>query len=343
MQSPPSPGQDAEHVGSSPATAATPPHDAADRHQPGVPSPDDADRSREDRLLRASVWGGALFAVVGVGWGLAAGSKMILFDGLYSSISVALSLLSLLTFRAVQRGPDARYHYGRDAMGSLVVALKGVAIGALSLFALGGAVLDLLAGGREVAVGAAALYAALATAGCAAMTLVLRRSSTRQGSELLRAESAQWSLDTALSAAVLVGFLGAMLAQSRGNDDLAALIDPLMVATMSVVFLALPVRLIRQGLRGTLAAAPDTDVQEAVRAAVTRIAHAHGFARSSCRIAVFGERYDLTIGLLADAGTDIDDLAGADRVRAELQTALDELPYDLLMSVSITGDERWLD
>ncbi len=228
-------------------------------------------------------------------------------------------------------------------MGSLVVVVKGVAIGVLCLFALGGAVLDLIAGGREVAVGSAAMYAGLATLGCGAMTLVLRRSGTRQGSELLRAESAQWSLDTALSAAVLVGFLGAMVAQTRGSDQVAALIDPLMVATMSVVFLALPVRLIRQGLRGTLAAAPETDIQETVRAVVTGVADAHGFAGSSCRIAVFGERYDLTIGLLADAGTDLDDLAGADRVRAELQVALDDLPYDLLVSVSITGDEQWLD
>jgi len=47
--------------------------------------------------------------------------------------------------------------------------------------------------------------------------------------------------------------------------------------------------------------------------------------------------------LLAGAGTDLEGLAGADRVRAELQDALDELPYDLLVLVSITGDERWLD
>jgi len=73
------------------------------------------------------------------------------------------------------------------------------------------------------------------------------------------------------------------------------------------------------------------------------VADAHGFARSSRRIAVFGERYDLTIGLLDGAGTDLEGLAGADRVRAELQDALDELPYDLLALVSITGDERWLD
>ncbi|MFP4233482.1 MAG: cation transporter [Nitriliruptoraceae bacterium] len=298
---------------------------------------------REDQLLRASVWGGVVFAVGGVVWGVAAGSTMILFDGLYSSISVALSVLALVTFRAVQRGPDARYHYGRDAMSSLVVVVKGVAIGALSLFALGGAVLDLLAGGREVAVGSAALYAALATVGCGAMTLLLRRSGTRHGSELLRAESAQWSLDTALSAAVLVGFLGALAAQARGRDDVAALIDPSMVAVLSLTFLALPVRLIRQGLRGTLAAAPDAHVQEALGAVVTRVADAHGFARTSCRIAVFGERYDLTVGLLADESTDLRDLADADRVRAELQAALDELPYALLLSVSITGDERWLD
>lgn len=307
-----------------------------------APADDAVDDRQEERLLLASVWGGAAFAVTALVWGLAAGSNMIVFDGLYSSISVALSLLSLATYRAVQRGPDPSYQYGRDAMSSLVVVVKGVAIGALGLYAFSGAVLDLRAGGREVAVGSAVLYAALATLGCGAMTLVLRRASSRRSSELLRAEAAQWLLDTVLSAAVLAGFLAALLATSRGRGDLAGLADPLMVAVLSVASLGLPIRLIRQGLRGALAAAPDEQVQRELQAVVAAVADRHGFARTTCRTAIFGERYDLTIGLLADDTTALTSLAEADAVRAELQAALDVLPYDLLLSVSFTRDERWL-
>lgn len=297
----------------------------------------------QSRLLRASVWGAAGFSVVGVVWGLAAGSRMILFDGVYSTISLALSLLSLSAYRAVQRGPDDRYHYGRDALSSLVLVVKGVAIGALCLTALTGAILDLLAGGTEVDVGSAAAYAALATVGCGAMTLRLRRAARAPGADLLRAEAAQWLLDTVLSVAVLLGFLAALLAQARGFDDLAALVDPVLVGTVSLAFLVLPVRLVRDGLRGVLAAAPQPEVQRAIQAAVSKVADVHGFARTSCRVAVFGTRYDLTIGLLADADTDLPDLDTADRIRAELQRNLDALPYDLLVSVSFTGDARWLD
>lgn len=294
-----------------------------------------------DRLLRWSVLGAGAFALVAIGWGMLAGSKMILFDGMYSSISVGLSALSLAAYRAVQRGPDADYPYGRDAMGSLVIVVKGIAIGALSIYALAGAILDLLAGGREVAVGAAALYAALATLGCAGVALLLRRGNRRAHSELLGAEVSQWLLDTALSAAVLVGFLGALLLEARDRGDLAAYVDPLMVAVLSALFLALPVRLIRTGLRGALAAAPDLEVQQQLAAVVDEVAARHGFAGSSCRVASFGERYDVTIVLLAGDATDVDGLEGFDGVRAELADRFDALPHDLLVTVSFTADERW--
>lgn len=305
---------------------------------------------REERLLKLSVWGAIVFAVLAVAWGLLAGSKMILFDGLYSSISVGLSTLSLAAFRAVQRGPDESYHYGRDAMLSLTIVVKGVAIGALCLYALAGGVLDLLAGGREVALGSATAYAAVAAVGCGAMTLVLRRGAAsggqagdqQGGTDLLGAEAAQWLLDALLSLVVLAGFLGALVLVGQGREDLAAYVDPLLVSLMSAIFLVLPVRLIRSGLRGTLAAAPDVEVQQAMQGAVDSVVAAHGFAASSLRVATFGERYDVAVGLLAGPDTSVDGLAGADRIRAELHDALAALGHDLLVSVSITADARWL-
>jgi cation diffusion facilitator family transporter len=297
-------------------------------------------RSPVERLLRWSLYGAIAFAVVAVVWGLLAGSRMILFDGLFSLVSVGLSGLSLVAYRAVERGPDADYPYGREALGSLVLVVKGVAIGVLCVAALFSSALDLLSGGREVELGAGVVYALVATLGCGAMVFVLRRGSQQRAgsSGLLDAEAAEWSLDTLLSAAVLVGFLGAVALDRTGRSELAAYVDPAMVAVLSTAFLVLPVRLIRDGLRGTLAAAPDDDIRAAVARTVDEVAAAAGASGSSASIATFGERVDATVTLRFDPDLTPMTLPELDRVRAALDARLATLPYPLLVTVTFTAD-----
>lgn len=297
-----------------------------------------------ERLLRLSVWGAAGFAILALVWGFLARSQMIVFDGMYSSISVGLSALSLLAYRAVQRGPDERYPFGRDVMGSLVIVVKGVAIAALCVYALTGAVLDVLAGGREVAVGSAAAYAAVASAGCAAMVAVLRRGSRRSGrsSELLEAEASQWLLDTLLSGVVLVGFVAALIMEARGRADLSVFVDPVLVGGMSLVFLILPVRLLREGMRGVLATAPHAEVQADLERAVDEVAARHTIATTATRVTTFGERLDVTVTFLVDAAGAELDVAAFDRIRRELDERLAQLPHGMIVTVSFTADRRFL-
>ena len=70
---------------------------------------------------------------------------MIVFDGLYSFVSVALSLLAVWALRAARSGPDERYPWGREIFEPLTIAVKAVALAGLCLYALVGGVGDLLA------------------------------------------------------------------------------------------------------------------------------------------------------------------------------------------------------
>lgn len=296
--------------------------------------------ARAERLLRWSLYGAVAFAAIAVVWGLLAGSRLILFDGLFSVVSVMLSGLSLVTYRAIERGPDAAYPYGREALGSLVLVVKGVAIAVLCLAAIASAALDLLTGGREVVLGAGVLYALFATVGCGAMVLVLRRGAAKEArpSGLLEAEAAEWSLDTLLSVAVLVGFLIALGLQRAGYPAAAAYVDPLMVSALSAAFLALPLRLVRDGWRGTLSAAPDDAVRDAVQGVVQDVAEQAGAVRHDSSVASFGERVDVTVTLRFDPVATPMSLPELDRVRAELDRRLATLPYPLLVTVTFTGE-----
>jgi predicted Co/Zn/Cd cation transporter (cation efflux family) len=78
---------------------------------------------------------------------------MIVFDGLYSFVSIGLSGLALLALRFVRRGPDEQFPWGREAAEPVVVILKAATLGALCVYAGIGGVVDLLSGGTNVEVG----------------------------------------------------------------------------------------------------------------------------------------------------------------------------------------------
>jgi len=115
----------------------------------------------ERRLLLFSVWASAGFAVFSSLWGILSGSSMIVFDGLYSFVSIGLSGLALLALRFVRRGPDEQFPWGREAAEPVVVILKAATLGALCVYAGIGGVVDLLSGGTEVEVGWAIVYAVM--------------------------------------------------------------------------------------------------------------------------------------------------------------------------------------
>src|SRR6187455_1246170 len=60
--------------------------------------------TRDARALMFSVLASSVFAVGSLIWGFFAGSQMIIFDGLYSFVSVALSLLAVWARRALPVG-----------------------------------------------------------------------------------------------------------------------------------------------------------------------------------------------------------------------------------------------
>ena len=73
-------------------------------------------RKPEERsLLLFSVWMGILFAVLGISWGLAIQSGIILFDGIYSGFSIILSMLSILALRLINQPDDDTFQFGRMA------------------------------------------------------------------------------------------------------------------------------------------------------------------------------------------------------------------------------------
>ena len=69
----------------------------------------DAEPNRSEGMLRLSVVAGVVAAVLAVVWGLLAGSRVIVFDGVSAIIGLVLSVMSLIAARAASRPETPQY------------------------------------------------------------------------------------------------------------------------------------------------------------------------------------------------------------------------------------------
>jgi cation diffusion facilitator family transporter len=293
---------------------------------------------RDQRLLLLSVWVSAGFAVVSSVWGILSGSSMIVFDGLYSFASVGLSVLAVMALRFARRGPDERFPWGREAAEPVVVIFKAGILAALCVYAAVQGVVDIVAGGRDVEVGWAIVYAALATVVGLAVGLVLRRGA---GSDLVTAEAAEWLGDALLSALVLLGFVVAAVLVASDRSDLAAYVDPAMVVLGSVVFLKVPVTLVIGGMRELLVMSPPAPVLESLQAVVESVRERYAFDDAILRASKIGGRVDVEVAFVVGSSSEVRTVVDCDGVRNDLHDRLAALGYEQSVTASFTGDPRW--
>jgi cation diffusion facilitator family transporter len=317
----------------------------ADRQTPGNRADTDDAAPKPARVpgiraLLVSVWASVAFAVLSLVWGLAAGSQMIMFDGLYSFAAVVLSLLAVLALRTARKGADERYPWGREVWEPLVVVVKAAALGGLCIYALVVAAAEILAGGHEIDAGLAVVYGAVASVGGVAVSLYLRRQA-RSGSDLVRAEAAEWIGDSLLSVGVLAGFVVALVLESNGRSDLALYVDPALVVVISAVFLWVPARLLAGGFRELLTMSPGPEIREQVRSAVRDVERRYRFAESFIRTSKVGSRLDVEIDFVVAPDSAAQTVQQFDEVRADLAARLELPPYTTAMTVAFTADRKW--
>jgi cation diffusion facilitator family transporter len=296
--------------------------------------------TKDSRALMVSVIASSVFAVGSLIWGLLAGSQMIVFDGLYSFVSVALSLLAVWALRAARSGPDERYPWGREIFEPLTITVKAVALAGLCLYALVGGIGELFVGGREIDAGWAVVYGIVATLVGIGVSLVLRRMS-RGATDLVRAEAAEWMGDAILSIGTMVGFGVAFALQLTGNDALARYVDPAMVVLTSAIYLKIPARLAAEGLREVLTMSAAPAVRDQANAIVEDIARRWGLADPVVRLSKVGSRLDIDVVFLVEAASTARSVEQFDEVRAEMEERLLATGLEPWLSVEFTADPRW--
>lgn len=282
------------------------------------------------RYLLASMWASGVLGALGVVWGIATRSQMVLLDGAYAVVGIVLSWLLLRASSIAERGPTAKYPYGFQAATPAAVGIQGFVLVATLLYAMYEAVLSIRSGGSDVTAGWAIAYGVIVTVASVAFTRWITRAAG--ASDVLIAESSAWRLATWRGVGMVVGFAVLAVLERSGQTDLAPYVDPAMVLISCALLFGSPIAMIRGTVVELLEGAPADHVLDPIVAALDVVRAEHGFDEPELFVAKVGPKLYVEVSAAADARTTIvDEQAARDR----LHELLEPVPYDIWLTLEL--------
>ncbi|MFY2506941.1 cation diffusion facilitator family transporter [Vibrio pectenicida] len=289
----------------------------------------------EKRILIFSAFLALGFAIGGLVLGTLVGSLVILFDGVYSSVSLVLTLLSLIVSKYIQNPSRHHFPYGKAVLEPVVIAIKGSVILLIVSYSLYSAVAALFTGGREVDVSIATLFGAINVLGCGYAWWHIARKSKRFSSGLIEAEAKQWQMDTMLSVTVTLGFVFAWTITLSPFERYAVYADPIMMVLMSFYFIKVPAIMLKQSIREMLMMSPSTDILAVVDREVCALDKQVKQHLEVDAVTKVGR--ELRVSLNVHSNDKQLAIADLDKTRRILKHQLAQLPLDLKLELNIAS------
>lgn len=300
-------------------------------------------KEKETRLLVFSLSMALVSSALGIVTGLLSHSQLILFDGLYSLISLGLSLTSFWTARFMARNDWKRYPFGKAAAEPLAMVFNYTVLLVVAIQFILEAIGKLLAGGQEVDTGIAIAYGASVTFLCGITALILKLFSRGQNSGLLKVESDGWLFDTFVSLAVLIAFV--LVRLSEASPILATLepyADPVFVIAISLMFIRISVAEIVGAAQEILDVSPQTELTQKLHDLVAEIEEEYRIKDSYVRVSQGRRLIWLEIDFVVDENSRIKTVKDEDEVRERIYKALRGIrKVDKWVTIAFTTNPRW--
>ncbi|HHP0492228.1 TPA: cation diffusion facilitator family transporter [Vibrio harveyi] len=293
----------------------------------------DRTSKNENRILTFSALLASGFAIGGMVLGLLVGSIVIVFDGVYSLVSLLLTLLSLAASYYISKPSKSIFPFGKAVLEPIVIAIKAAVILVVVSFSLFSAVTALMTGGREVDASIATIFGVVNVIGCGYAWWFMAKKSRRFSSGLIEAEKKQWQMDTLLSVAVTVGFIAAWLVSLTPYAHYAVYADPMMMVLMGFYFLKVPFDMLVGALRELLMMTPSKELCQSVGKDVLEIEKVTEHQLKLAGITKVGQELRVNVDVHVDDDTlELDTL---EHTRKQLTKRLSKHRFKLQLQLNV--------
>ncbi|WP_188035557.1 cation diffusion facilitator family transporter [Pseudomonas sp. EZ-C24] len=313
------------------------------------PKPAFFDLTCEQGLLRTSIAVTLFIATIGIAFGLASGSFSIVFDGVYSLVDASMSGLSLVVIKLItahissaqmSRKLRERFSMGFWHLEPMVLALNGILLSGVAIYALINAVSSLLEGGRDLEFGLALIYAVLTVIACVTIAVVEARANRTLNSDFVRMDVKGWVMSASITAALLIAFCVGLAIQGTQWQWISPYIDPAVLGLVCLVIIPLPLSVVRQALADIFLVTP-SDLKQHVDNVAQAFVHKHGLQSFRAYVAKVGRSREIELYFIVPADMAARTIAEWDALRNEIGDAVGGEGPDRWITVVFTGDPEW--
>lgn len=221
------------------------------------------DNQKELLLLKIATGITIIYTIIAIAIALVSDSQVMLLDGMYSMIDIAISFLSIYVVKKVHQPPNEKYHFGYAKFESFMTAVDGFLLLALCCVTLVTASQDLVNPDPVDHVGVIVGFAFVSIFIGFGMGIFMRRAGRKWHSEVLLADSQLWLIEGFVSAGICVAFsIGMVMQHMPGWAQYTSYVDPITCILIALVFLAKPIKIIRDSFHDMVDACPSAEILE---------------------------------------------------------------------------------
>lgn len=250
-----------------------------------------------------------------------------MFDGIYSFISVILSLAALVVCNIIKEKDNKDFPFGKYILEPLVICINSIVLIIMCLYSLYEAYNALISGGNPINAGSAIMYSIISVVGCGLFYLLIKKVENESNSELIKTQSMQWLMDGILSAAVLIGFIIAIIILKTPMASLANYIDPLMVIVTSIFFLKAPIKILKSSFKEIIGARIPEEISVEVEKQVQVIKKEYNFIQAVTKVLKIGRSVKIEINFILNDENNNISLEEMNSIKTKLYSDIDSENY----------------
>lgn len=296
----------------------------------------------EQRTLLLSLACVAAIALGSLAWGLAIESDVVILNGVFSLVSLIGSVLYVTAARLVTRPADRRFQFGYAHVEPMVNSVNGMLVLVICIYAFINGIEGLRAGGSEVDAASVVGFGALTGIVSLAIGSYELRVGRRLGSQLLRNDGREWLMDAMFSLVTLAGFAVLFVLPEPLRGLWARYADSALVALLALLFLPVPLGVLRQNLREMLHMADEDEAISARVKAAMRGMHAeHDITSYTTHVAKVGRQHFIEVNILVGPGFGAKTVTQLDQLRERIWQAVGQPAETSWVTITFTADPRW--
>ena len=230
-----------------------------------------ADKQQAQFLAaRISIAGSIILFLISAVVGLATDSVTLILDASASLVILVVGFLMYFSIKKIHQPPDDLYNFGYHKYEPLTAAVQNGMIIVVCVVSIKFAIQDIIHA-EDIHSYSLAVFSTF----CAGIlgtliTIYLKSIARKTGSQMIKASSAHWFIDTVLSFGVCVGFCLALLIKNSSWANITPYIDPGMAILLAVFFISSPIKGGLENLFELLDQAPVSGVSARIKEIVNQ-------------------------------------------------------------------------